>query len=332
MLSAIIVAAALPAAPATGGTVLVLDGGKVRTRHEMATPSLPRPPRLAAAGAAALAAPLRAPKRSVPGELAKLQRVGKITPAERAARRAAWARALRTLRRLRGWRRRELAAVVTNVRLLAARRQLTASRLPAVFLQLERNREWWARGRRLRYGQRVEFGRSEILWEAFPGQGLSLHVLGNFGKVGGYWQGGRRYRTRLRRLVRELRPLGALRAGRLTWEYYFRFNSSSVAWASGIAQGTAIQSWARVGRRFHDPSLTRLAIEGLEIFRVPPPVGLRVRGKAGFHYLIYSSKPKMRVINSFAQALIGLWDVWKLTGSTTARELFRAGEPQFLRE
>jgi D-glucuronyl C5-epimerase C-terminus len=334
MLSALIVAAALPAAPATHGTVLVLDGGKVQTRQELATPSLPRRPRLEAPGtvALALAAPARAARRSVPGELARLRRTGKITSAEHARRRAAWARALRTLRRLRGWRHRELAAVVTNVRLLAARKQLRASRLPAVFLQLERNREWWAKGPRLRYGQRVGFARSELLFEAFPGQGLSLHVLGNFGKANGFWQGGARYRERLRHLLRELAPLGAWRAGRRTWEYYFRFNSSSVAWASGIAQGTAIQAWARAGRRFHDPAMTRLARQGLEIFRVGPPVGLRIRTKTGSHYLIYSSKPKLRVINAFAQALNGLWTVWKITGSRVARDLYRSGEKRFVRE
>src|SRR5947208_2172252 len=116
MLSALIVAAALPAAPATHGTVLVLHGGKVQTRRELATPSLPRPPRLEAARAVALAAPAGAARRSVPGELARLRRTGKITSAEHARRRAAWAQALQTLRRLKGWRHRELAAAVTNVR------------------------------------------------------------------------------------------------------------------------------------------------------------------------------------------------------------------------
>ncbi len=239
------------------------------------------------------------------GELRRLRLRGDITAADARARKRTWDRTNATYRHLGGQHRRELGAVIVNMKLLAARGGIRASRLPALFLQLERNREWWSRGPLLPYSQRVKFAGSDVLFEAFPGQGLVLHVLGNFGQANGMRQA-RQY-TRLRRYLKELRSFAAWRAGGKTWEYYFQFGSHTISWASGIAQGTAIQAFSKAGVALHDPSMLALARSGLKVFQAPPPTGLRIRIKGGgAHYLIYSYAPKLRVLNAFAQALNGL--------------------------
>ncbi|MCV5179923.1 D-glucuronyl C5-epimerase family protein, partial [Escherichia coli] len=88
---------------------------------------------------------------------------------------------------------------------------------------------------------------------------------------------------RARRLLAELRPLGAWRAGGRTWEYYFAFGGGPPVWASGMAQGTAVQVWARAARVFGDAGMRRLALSGLAIFRAAPPLGVRVGTARGAH-------------------------------------------------
>jgi hypothetical protein len=330
MLSALLVAAALPATAAADRSVLVMDGGTVRTEAAAPTPALPPAPR-GFRPVVRLPASAAASRRTVTSELHRLEVRGDITRAQERSRKATWDRANVTYRRLSGQRRRELGAVIVNLKLLTARGGLRASRLPALFLQLERNREWWSKGPLLRYGQRVRFAGSQILYEAFPGQGLVLHVLGNFGQANGLRQAGSL--KKLRALLAELRPLAAWRAGGRTWEYYFQFGSRSIAWASGIAQGTAVQAFSKAGVRLKDPSMLALARSGLKVFQKPPPTGLRIRfGGGRAHYLIYSYAPHQRVLNAFAQALNGLWDTAKYAKSATARALYEAGRREIVRE
>src|SRR6185312_6189291 len=96
-----------------------------------------------------------------------------------------------------------------NLRTMAAEKAITGSRLPALFLTLDRNRRWWTRGPLLGFGDRVEFRGSPLIWEYYPGQGLELTELGNFGKADGYYTGGHRYWPRLHQLVHALIPLAA---------------------------------------------------------------------------------------------------------------------------
>ena len=95
---------------------------------------------------------------------------------------------------------------------MAARGQLTASRLPAVFLIVARNREWWASRPLLGYGQRVTFPGSQLVWQHYPGQGIQIQMLASFGKANGWWST-KRNDAQMRQLLDELLGLAAGRAG-----------------------------------------------------------------------------------------------------------------------
>jgi hypothetical protein len=94
-----------------------------------------------------------------------------------------------------------------------------------------------------RYGQRIEFEGSELVWQYYPGQGLQLQMLGNFGKLNGLW-GSRRTRGSARCSTSCCRSR-AERAGGCAWEYYFSFGGGLPPWVSGMAEGTAVQALAR---------------------------------------------------------------------------------------
>src|SRR6185295_12581241 len=81
----------------------------------------------------------------------------------------------------------ELGAVVKSLQDVAARGQLTASRLAPLWLTLQRNVEWWTTGPLLSSGKRVGFEGSQIVWQYYPGAGIQIQVLGTFGKVNALW-------------------------------------------------------------------------------------------------------------------------------------------------
>jgi hypothetical protein len=287
---------------------------------------------LLCAGLGAIASPADAArKRTVESELRRLAAAGDITAEDRAARVATWRDAVGTWRVLRGTRRSELGGVLANTRQMAARGDLTASRLPAVFLIVARNREWWASRPLLGYGQRVSFPGSQLVWEHYPGQGIQIQMLASFGKANGLWST-KRNDAQFRQLIDELLGLAAGRAGGIGFEYYFHFDRGSPPWVSSISQGTAVQALARAGERLGDPAYFGAAHRALAIFQTAPPGGVRVRTSVGAHYLIYSFAPKYRVANAFAQSLVGLYDDATLAGDATARELFDQGDAQARQE
>jgi D-glucuronyl C5-epimerase C-terminus len=296
-----------------------------------------------AAGPATRRVALRAPggtsiattaqrRRTVIGELKRLRDAGAIDPVSYADRREVYEDARGTAKRLSGARGKELTAVVRTVEAIAASGQLSASRLAPLWLTLERNRRWWTTGPLIPGGRRVEFSGSELVWQYYPGQGLQLQVLANFGKLNGLWSGGRRYTTRLGDMVDELLPLAAQRGSGLAWEYYFTFNGGKPPWVSGMAQGTAVQALARAASRLGRADIVPFAQRALGIFREPPPAGVRVEDGDGAHYLIYSFAPDLRVLNGFLQSLIGLYDFGSVTGDADAWALFAQGQRAALRE
>ena len=118
------------------------DGSVVRHRHSLApAKTFPAVRSAADQRRSARVATLAQTRRTVPGELKRLLAAGAIDDATYAERRAAYDDAKRTVKRLSGRRRLELWAVVKTLEGVAARGQLTASRLPALFLTLQRNRE-----------------------------------------------------------------------------------------------------------------------------------------------------------------------------------------------
>ncbi len=279
----------------------------------------------AARGPSARAA--RAAKRTLRGELARMLAAGAIDQVTFDARAATYADARRLLRKLHGTRRSALGAVITNLDQVAARGDLTVSRLPELFETLARNRQWWANGPLLRYGQRVSFRGSPLVWQYYTGEGLQIQWLGTFGKANALWSV-KTHDAELRTLLDAALALAAQRAGGIAWEYLFDFDGGRPPWASGLAQGTGIQALSRAAVRLDEPHYFEAARSALGIFRTAPPSGVRVPTAHGAHYLIYSFAPRMRVLNAFTQALNGLHDFAAMANDAEGRALFAAGESE----
>ena len=325
--------AALAVAPTAVASPLLTmrsDGSTFIRDDRFLPPATPTPRTPAPPARSALAARAAAARPTVRGELARMLAAGEIDQATHDDRRAIYADALRLRRKLSGARKASLGAVLRTLEDVAAARGLTASRLPALFETVRRNREWWASGPLLRNGARVSFQGSRLVWQFYAGEGLQIQWLGTFGKANGLWQGG--YAASLRALVDESLALAAQRAGGIAWEYLFRFDGGRPPWVSGLAQGTAVQALARAGTLLGEPAYGAAAKSGLGIFREAPPSGVRVATPAGAHYLIYSFAPGLRVLNGFTQAVNGLHDYAELTGDAEGVALFAAGEAQLRAE
>jgi hypothetical protein len=266
--------------------------------------------------------------RTVYGELAKMLHSRALSSADYHRYTASFTAALRAVRRLGGTRAAELQSIVSNLHAIAANGLLTPSRLPALFLTLDRNRQWWTTGSLLSSGQRVEFAGSELVWEYYAGQGIELQPLGSFGKADGFYTGGRSYYPRLKHILAELIPLAAKRGGGSTWEYYFSFGGGTPPWTSAMSQGTALEALTRGYKAFHDRSYLDVARAALPIFHASPPLGVSVRTGRGVRYVLYSFAPGSRVINGFLQTLIGLVDYARASGNQEARKLFEAGDAE----
>jgi hypothetical protein len=284
---------------------------------------VPADPRPASAAAARRPAGL-----TVISGLSQLQRRHQITAAAHRRYLSQFRSALRVERRLRGTRAAELEAVIANLHEIAAGHALTASRLPALFLTLERNVQWWTQGPLLSYGQRVEFKGSQLVWEYYPGQGIELQVLGSFGKADGLFTAGPGHTGQLRALLGELIPLAARRAGGLAWEYYFHFDGGRPPWVSAMAQGTGLEALTRAFRATGDSTYLTIAHRALPLFTHGPPSGVAVPLRAGTRYLQYSFAPHTDILNAFLQTLIGLFDYSQVSGDPEAQDLFAAGDAQ----
>jgi hypothetical protein len=248
---------------------------------------------------------------------------GAIDPEQRAGYLSSYAAARRTFSVLSGQRRAELGSVLGTVRTLARQKRLTA-RLRPMFLILDRNREWWAKAGPPGAGARLTFGGSRVIFQYFPGEGLQLHPLANFGRLNGYWMS--RRNTDLRSLATDLSALAVDRGGFLAWEYYFEFGGGRPPWISGMAQGTAMQALARASERLADPAFAQVARRGLGAFEQRTPRGVRVPQKNGDWYALYSFAPKLYVLNGHLQAVNGLRTYAELTGDTAMAERFSAGD------
>lgn len=268
----------------------------------------------------------RAAARTVRGELSALAKRGEISAEERDGYRATYDDALRTRRKLSGSRGAALQGVINNTNHMAQRGDLTATRLPAVFLTLKRNREWWTTGRLLGYGERVEFTDSELVWQYYPGEGIQVQVLGTFGKLNGLWMA--KDDRKLRNLADEMTAYASTRGGALAWEYYFYFGGGKPPWASAMAQATGIQSLARASQQLKAPEYLETARKGVKLFQIEAPVGVRTKTKAGVRFLLYSFAPGQQVLNGFVQTLVGLNDYAAIARDAQARKLFTAGERQ----
>ena len=308
--------------------VLGRDGHAIhRTDPFLQLPAVTPTPALSlGARAARVDSRARDSGRNVRSELARLRRVHAISTGAYRHYLGSFNAALNAVKRLGGTRAAELEAVIENLHRIAAAGMLTPSRLPALFLTLDRNRMWWTTGPLLSYGQRVEFAGSQLVWEYYPGQGIELQVLGSFGPIDSMYHGGPKYYPRIRELLAELIPLAAQRGGGIAWEYYFSFDGGAPPWTSAMSQGTAIQALTEASEAFHDKSYLDLARRALPIFHDSPPTGVSVKTTLGNRYLLYSFAPGAAVLNGFLQSLIGLYDYAKVSGDADALQLFESGD------
>jgi D-glucuronyl C5-epimerase C-terminus len=330
-------AGALLFSPATSFAARVLVLGKdgrasVRNDPFVRGPAFTPAPLGSDQTSLARAARSRRVDRNVRTELARLRRTHAITTGDYRRYLASFNKALATVKHLSGGRAFELEAVIQNLHAIAASGQLTSSRLPVLFLTLDRNRQWWSTGPLLGSGQRVEFSGSELVWQYYPGQGLELQELGSFGKADGLYTAGPLQYPRMRHLLAELIPLAARRAGGIAWEYYFNFDGGAPPWTSAMSQGTALEALTRAFKAFGDRSYLALARRALPVFKAPPPAGVSVRTGNGAWYLLYSFAPGATVVNGFLQSLIGLYDYAKASGDLTAAQLFNQGNAEALAE
>ncbi len=322
-----------PPATASASPVLTLrhDGSTVAREDPYLPAPAPLPPaprkdRTSSGGVRAAAA-----KRTVRGELARMLAAGAIDRATYDARLATLLDASKLQRKLTGTRRAELGAVLGNLDAIAARGDLNVSRLPALFETVARNRQWWASGRLLSYGQRVSFQGSPLVWQYYTGEGLQIQWLGTFGKANALWKS-RTHDADLRKLLDDALALSAQRAGGIAFEYLFDFDGGRPPWASGMAQSTGIQALSRGAIRLGEGRYFDAARAALGIFRTAPPSGVRIATDRGAHYLIYSFAPGMRVLNGFTQAVNGLHDFALLANDAEGKALFAAGEAQLRAE
>jgi hypothetical protein len=268
-----------------------------------------------------------AKKKTVASELKKLYAAGAIDQLTYDTDRAILADVKRRIKRLTGARKAQLAGVLATTEAMAARGQLRAGRLYPIFLTLQRNAEWWSENALLAGGARVTFPGSELVWQYFPGQGLQLHPLANFGKLNAYAKGSKRNNARNTLLLDELLSIAVPRGGGLAWEYYFTFDGGAPPWVSGLAQGTGLQAIARSGQKLDRAEELLPTIQrGLKLFEQKPPTGVRVQTPDGIHYAQYSFWPSLRIINGFIQSLVGLYDVAQITGDPRAAQLFADGD------
>ena len=355
-LALLIVLFACAASAAEAAPVVVAEGDRAVWRDDPLLPpdeiGCATPPE--ARASARVAPPARAAAReTVRGAIRRVERAGAITAEQADRYRRAYSGALRTRARLGGGRRAELSSVIETLESFARQRILTSSRMPALFLQLERNTQWWAKrggprvpkperqpcaGQAGQGGARVEFPGEPVVFQWYPGQGLQIQELATFGKVNALAKvclgelPGTCRPERLRAGLDRIVELAVDRGGFIAWEYFFSFGGGRPPWISGLAQGTAMQALTRGAKFFNEPRYLETAGRALGAFETNAPRGVRVWGGEGWHYLIYSFNRGLRVLNGFLQALVGLYDYAEAADDDRARELFRSGERQARRE
>jgi D-glucuronyl C5-epimerase C-terminus len=329
------------AAPAEAGDVLVVGGGQGAERvddvfvPDRAGADLGREPSRRVAMARVAASSSRKARRATSRALSLARKRRAISRPKYLQYRRIVTRARAVERRLSGARDAELANAIGLIDDIALQRKLTAGRLPALMLILQRNTQYWPRQPFPSDRDHVMFRGSRLIFEYYAGEGLQLQPLVNF-KQANLMHGACVKdtgepcdRAGLEQLLRELIRTSTKRGGFRTWEYYFEFGGGRPPWISGMAQATAIQAFARASQLLGAPSYLAYARAAFGAFRKPPPVGVRATGPfGGTHYLQYSFAPGLFIINAFLQSLIGLYDYSEITGDATARRLFDDGEPE----
>lgn len=303
---------------------------------------------LAVLASAALAAPASAAPDPLLGAIQRAEAAGALPAPQGVLYRQVLARARTVRDGLHGVRRREMASVITIAGRIAKRGDLTTGRMPAVFLTLERNAEWWAangppapgspgengaRGRRCKpfparaRAARVSFPGSELVFQYYPGLGLQLQMNGTWGKANALFGSGDPAQiARGAALLNELLPLGVVRSGVLAWEYLFPIFGGRPPWISALSQATAVEALTRAAAALGRPDLLNVAGGAAGAFAFPPPAGVRVAlGQGAVWFVLYSFAPRQRVLNAHLDALAALFDLAQASGNPSAKAAYDAG-------
>jgi hypothetical protein len=317
-------AAASPVLEVGDGTSVLRDDPFVPAGQDLPPGGVGRAPAVTPPGRATAAAKK---KPTVDSELRRFKKSRGITKAQYEAYDASYKRAKRARRGLTGQRGNELGAVISNLDWLASVDRLEPSRLPALFLTLDRNRQLWATRAELPLSRgKVVFEGSEIVWVYYVGQGLQINALNTFGTANGLWTAGED--ARLAKLFEEMLPLMAKRGSAVAWEYYFFFGGGRPPWTSAMAQATGLEALARASNRLQKPEWRSVFPSALKLFEIAPPTGVRIDTPAGRHYLQYSFTPGTRIINAFMQSVIGLYETASQLNDPTALKLAQLGDAQ----
>ena len=223
----------------------------------------------------------------------------------------------------------ELGGVIANVEALDATGQLTPSRVAATLMTLRRNAEFWAANEPPVAGTRVVFTGSPVLLEYYPGEGLQIQPLANFGKANAAYASckakGNTTCSTLRALLDAMISLASERGGFTAWEYFFDFEGGTPPWISAMSQGTGIQALSRAYKLTGETKYRDAAAAAVGAFETAPPTGVAVPSTGGTHFLMYSYAPELFIFNGFLQSLVGLDDYRDFTGDPRGTTLFRAG-------
>src|SRR3954467_192848 len=303
---------------------------------------------LAALITGVLATPAAAAPDPVLRALQRAEATGALPPAQGAVYRQTLANARSVRDRQSGVRRREMASALTIAGRIAKRGDLTAARMPVVFLTLERNAEWWAahgppapgspgengaRGRQCKplparaRAARVSFPGSELVFQYYRGLGLQLQMNGTWGKANALLGcTNPLFVARGAALVNELLPLGVLRSGVLAWEYEFPIFGGRPPWISALSQATAVRALTRAAAKLGRPDPLPIAGAAAGAFAFPPPAGVRVAlGRGMAWYVLYSFLPRQRVLNAHLNAVAALFDFAQASGDPHTKAAYDAG-------
>ena len=303
---------------------------------------------LAAVVWAVLAAPATAAPDPLLAALHQAEAAGALAPPQGAAYRDVLANARTVRDGLHGLRRREMASAIAIAGSIAKRGQLTAGRMPAVFLTLARNAQWWAangppapgspgekgaRGRRCKplparaRAARISFPGSELVFQYYPGLGLQLQVNGTWARANALFASSDpTLWARGAALLGELLPLGNVRGGVLAWEYEFPIFGGRPPWVSALSQATAVQALTRAAGRLGRPDLLNVAGAAAGAFAFPPPAGVRVALGGGMSwFVLYSFAPRLRVLNAHLHAVSALFDFAKASGDPHSQAAYQSG-------
>jgi D-glucuronyl C5-epimerase C-terminus len=329
-------AVALAAGPAQAEQVIVVSGHHAVKTDDPAVPSKAETYMLGSLTARPVAvASSRRGTKAVSKALTTALQKRSISRKSYNSYRRTYSRARSAARKLRGARRAQLGYVIAALESVAVRRKLTGTRMPSEFVQLLRNTVYWPSLPYPASGDQVSFKGSEVLYQYYPGRGLQLQPLSTFKKANNMHGACTKHtgpcrKAGLKRLLDEMTSLAVRRSKRfIAWEYMFTFDGGTPPWMSAMAQGVALQAYARASQLLGQPGYLTIARKALPAFKVAPPVGVRTRGpRGGVTYLQYSFAPRLYIFNAFIQSLVSLYDFDKIAHDPSAAARYREAEPE----